>query len=40
MAADLERATFRTVAWRIVPFVCLLYVLNILDRANVGFARL
>ncbi|MCO6458884.1 MAG: MFS transporter [Pirellulaceae bacterium] len=28
------------VAWRIVPFICLLYVLNILDRANVGFARL
>ena len=27
-------------AWRIVPFICLLYVLNILDRANVGFARL
>ena len=30
----------RQVAWRIVPFICLLYVLNILDRANVGFARL
>jgi len=30
----------RAVAWRIVPFLCLLYVLNILDRANVGFARL
>jgi len=40
MADDLETATFRTVAWRIVPLVCLLYVLNILDRANVGFARL
>ncbi len=40
MTQDLERTTLRAVAWRIVPFVCLLYVLNILDRANVGFARL
>lgn len=40
MPHDLERTTLRAVAWRIVPFVCLLYVLNILDRANVGFARL
>jgi len=37
---NLEQSTLRAVAWRIVPFVCLLYVLNILDRANVGFARL
>lgn len=36
----LERDTLRKVAWRIVPFICLLYLLNILDRANVGFARL
>jgi len=27
------------VAWRILPFLCLLYVFNILDRINVGFAR-
>jgi MFS family permease len=40
MTHDLERSTLRAVAWRIVPFICLLYVLNILDRANVGFARL
>lgn len=40
MTNNLERTTLRAVAWRIVPFVCLLYVLNILDRANVGFARL
>jgi MFS family permease len=40
MSRDLEQTTLRTVAWRIVPFMCLLYVLNILDRANVGFARL
>lgn len=33
-------AVFRKVAWRLIPFVCVLYLLNILDRANVGFARL
>lgn len=40
MNDSLERSTLRAVALRIVPFICLLYVLNILDRANVGFARL
>jgi ACS family tartrate transporter-like MFS transporter len=37
---SLEQSTLRKVAWRLIPFVCLLYLLNILDRANVGFARL
>lgn len=40
MSHDLEQSTLRAVAWRIIPFICLLYVLNILDRGNVGFARL
>lgn len=40
MSHELEQSTLRAVAWRIIPFICLLYVLNILDRANVGFARL
>jgi len=31
---------YAKVAWRLVPFLCLLYVFNILDRSNVGFARL
>jgi ACS family tartrate transporter-like MFS transporter len=35
-----EAIVLRKVAWRLVPFICLLYLLNILDRANVGFARL
>ncbi|MFO1063051.1 MAG: MFS transporter [Pirellulales bacterium] len=35
-----ESIALTKVAWRIVPFICLLYVLNILDRTNVGFARL
>lgn len=40
MSQDLERSTLRIVTLRIIPFICLLYILNILDRANVGFARL
>lgn len=30
----------RKVIFRIIPFLCLLYMFNIIDRANVGFARL
>ncbi|MGL4554459.1 MAG: MFS transporter [Gemmataceae bacterium] len=38
---DADRAAlYRKVAWRLVPFLTLLYFLNILDRANVGFAAL
>lgn len=40
MSEEIGQFTLGKVAWRIVPFLCLLYVLNILDRANVGFARL
>jgi ACS family tartrate transporter-like MFS transporter len=36
----LLRAALRKAAWRLLPFLCFLYLLNILDRANVGFARL
>jgi MFS transporter, ACS family, tartrate transporter len=36
----LGQKTLGKVAWRLLPFLCLLYVFNILDRANVGFARL
>ena len=39
-AGLLENVTLRRVAWRLIPFVCAMYLLNILDRANVGFARL
>lgn len=38
--SQLEKITLKKVAWRLVPFICVLYVLNILDRANLGFARL
>ena len=36
----LESVVFRKVAIRLIPFLFLLYVVNILDRNNVGFARL
>jgi MFS transporter, ACS family, tartrate transporter len=37
---SLEGTVLRKVALRLVPFLFLLYVVNILDRSNVGFARL
>ena len=40
MQHELKRAVLRKVAWRLLPFLFLLYVVNILDRINVGFARL
>lgn len=38
--SNLEHITLKKVTWRLVPFICVLYALNILDRANLGFARL
>src|SRR6516162_156974 len=35
-----SRSVTSKVAWRLLPFLFLLYVVNILDRVNVGFARL
>jgi ACS family tartrate transporter-like MFS transporter len=35
-----KRLALRKVGWRLLPFLFLLYVINILDRINVGFARL
>src|SRR6516225_9264813 len=35
-----EDALFKKCAWRLVPFVTLLYLVNFLDRLNVGFAAL
>jgi MFS transporter, ACS family, tartrate transporter len=37
---DEERAIFAKAAWRLIPFMGLLYVVNFLDRVNVGFAAL
>lgn len=36
----LEKRVLAKAAWRLLPFLGLLYILNILDRVNVGFARL
>ncbi|MEO8937167.1 MAG: MFS transporter [Burkholderiaceae bacterium] len=51
MAADLlsesqkipstfEEATYRKVAWRLIPLLLICYVVAYLDRVNVGFAKL
>ena len=37
---ELETAVMRKVAWRLVPFVSLAYLINILDRFNISFAAL
>ena len=39
-ALDFERKVFAKAAWRLVPFMGLLYVASFLDRVNVGFAAL
>jgi ACS family tartrate transporter-like MFS transporter len=38
--AFLEAVTLRKVSLRLIPFLFLLYVVNILDRANIGIAKL
>ncbi|MBN3810078.1 MFS transporter [Paraburkholderia sp. Ac-20347] len=35
-----ERAVVRKIAWRIIPFVFVLYIISYLDRANIGYAAL
>src|SRR5438552_8916861 len=37
---DLGRRVVRKLFWRLLPFLFLLYVVNYLDRINVGFAKL
>ena len=38
--AQLGIRTIRKMQWRILPFICLLYVVAYLDRFNIGFAAL
>jgi ACS family tartrate transporter-like MFS transporter len=38
--ADFETAVIRKVAWRLIPFLCVAYVINALDRYNVSIAAL
>lgn len=33
-------ALYRRIAWRIVPFLFICYVVNYIDRVNIGFAKL
>ena len=35
-----EDRIFAKCAWRLIPFMVVLYVVNFLDRVNVGFAAL
>src|SRR5437763_13531494 len=35
-----EDAIFRKCAWRLMPFIFALYLVNYIDRVNVGFAAL
>lgn len=37
---QLSSRVLRKVIWRLIPFMFLLFVLNVLDRVNVNFARL
>lgn len=40
VAADLESVVVRKLLWHLLPFLFLLYIVNYLDRINVGFAAL
>jgi D-galactonate transporter len=35
-----EAATYNRVAWKLIPFLLVLYIISFLDRVNVGFAKL
>jgi MFS transporter, ACS family, tartrate transporter len=37
---SVEERTLRRVRWRLLPFLCLLYIVSYLDRVNVSFAKL
>ncbi len=38
--SSFEEATYRKVAWRLIPLLLICYVVAYLDRVNVGFAKL
>ena len=38
--ASFEDRTYAKVAWRLIPFLIVCYVVAYLDRVNVGFAKL
>jgi MFS family permease len=37
---EFEKATYEKIAWRLIPFLFLCYIVAFLDRVNVGFAKL
>ena len=39
-SAEFEKTTYAKVAWRLIPFLFLCYIVAFLDRVNVGFAKL
>ena len=39
-AQAFEQATYRKVAWRLMPLLLICYIVAYLDRVNVGFAKL
>jgi MFS family permease len=40
ISVEFERATYRKVTRRLIPFLFLCYILNYFDRVNIGFAKL
>ena len=38
--SELERTTMKRVAWRLLPFLILCYLIAIIDRGNIGMASL
>lgn len=40
VAPEFDQRLYRKLAWRIMPFLFLCFVLNWLDRVNIGFAHL
>ena len=39
-SSNSEATTYNRVAWRLIPFLLILYIISFLDRVNVGFAKL
>jgi len=38
--SDEEAAAYNRAAWKLIPFLLVLYIISFLDRVNVGFAKL
>ncbi len=39
-SAEFEKAVYRKITWRLIPFLFLCYIFAYVDRVNVGFAKL